>query len=148
MSKKVNFILSLIIFASCLAGCNGQEKTVTEMAKIKTSEITRIEIRDQRGRMKDPFIVEDKQKIDEFIGFLNECVVKKYSPSEPSGGWIQEAAFYKNSEEVAVITFGDFIVINKTMHYKVVNNNISTEMVTKYLQSIDPSWKADNNLND
>lgn len=118
-----------------------KSKSVSEAANLKTSSITKIVFYDGRGGLNKPFTLENKQKINEFINYLNKCTVKK-STNPISTGWIHSAVFFNNDKELAKITFGDPIIINENEYYKIITNGLSTSKIDNFLKSVNPSWKS------
>lgn len=147
MKKIFSIVIIILIFATYYIVCiksSSKVETISGMAKLKSSHITKIVFCDGRGGNK-PLTIENEEKIKEFIGYLDECIIKKEDIHIGAKGWIHSAAFYSNDKEVADITFGDPIIFRKTEsteYYDVLKNNLSTEMIDKFLQSVDSSWKS------
>lgn len=137
---RVPIIGLIIIVIICLALLVTQKKTVTEAANIKDTSITKIVFYDGRGYNK-PLSLENKQKIDEFISYLNTCVVIKSIAERHGSGWIHSAAFYDKEKELADITFSDQMTING-QHYDILANNLSTSKIDSFLKTVNPSWKT------
>lgn len=117
-----------------------QKKTVTDAAKIKDTSITKIIFYDGRGYNK-PLSVENKQKIDEFIGYMDKCIVIKFTVRDRSTGWIYSAKFFNQEKELANITFADPMTIND-QHYDILDNNLSTSKIDSFLKTVSSSWKS------
>ena len=120
-----------------------QKRTVTEAANLKDTNITKVIFYDGRGYNK-PLSLENKQKIDEFMSYLNKCVVIKFTLRDCGGGWIHSAAFYNNEKELADITFSDPMTINN-QHYDILENELSTSKIDSFLKTVSPSWKSSYN---
>lgn len=135
-------IMALLIIISLLCFLN-PKKTLTEASNLKSEKITKIVFNDGRGGLNKPLTLEDKQKIAEFIGYLDKCIVKKdANQSDIRIGWIHSATFYNNNKEISDITFNDPVQINLNNYYTIIKNELSTEKVDKFLQSIDPTYKT------
>jgi hypothetical protein len=133
----------LLICAIYLSGCVfSKSQTISEIANFKSSVITKIIFYDGRGGLNKPLTIDNKQKIDEFIGYLNKSIVKKENTSEQGTGWIHSAVFYSNDKKVIEITFGNPIVIDKSKYYKAIKNDLSTKEIDNYLKSVNSSWKT------
>lgn len=144
--RKIFLIATiLLIFAIYLTGCtkssnNGQ--TVLEVTNLKSSDITKIIFYDGRGGLNKPLTVENKQQIDEFMGYLDKCIIKKAAHITDETGWIHEAVFYNNDKRIVDITFVNPMIINNTEYYDVLEGNLSTDKIDDFLKSVDPSWKT------
>lgn len=89
----------------------------------------------------DPFTVENKKKIEEFIGYLDRCKIEKKTTPRDGVGWMQGAAFYSKDVLVSSITFGNPIVID-SVDYNVIKNNLGSDKIDAFLRTIDSSWKS------
>lgn len=116
-----------------------ENKKISDVANINLDDITKIVFYDHAAG-NNPLTVEDKQKIKEFTGYLNNYIVKKVNPPF-SSGWRIMAIFYINDKQVMDITFVDPLVINKS-YYTIINGDIHNEFqrVEKFLNSIDPYY--------
>lgn len=77
--RKVLLLTMVTLVSICLIlfGCGTvQEKKISETTGVKAINITKIVFSDDRGRNK-PFALEDKQKINEFMGLLDGYVIKR-----------------------------------------------------------------------
>jgi len=83
-------------------------------------------------------MVEDKQKVNEFMGYLDSYAINETKNPE-SVGWIQSAEFYINDKDVMGITFGDPIVINGN-YYKVMKDGLDFKDIGKFIKSVDQSY--------
>lgn len=117
-----------------------QKKSVTDAANLRNTNITKIIFYDGRGYNK-PLSVESKQKIDEFMGYMDKCVVIKFTVRDRGTGWIHSAAFYNKDKKLAYITFSDPIKIND-QYYDILNNNLNTSKIDSFLKTVSPSWKS------
>jgi|GEM_PF-2160097 len=120
-----------------LSNSNLNSTTISGITGVKFDEITKIVFSDGRGRNK-PVTVEDKEKIKEFMEYLNGYGVKKTENPE-SIGWIYMGEFYINNKEVMDITFVNPIVINGD-YFNITKGELDTVTIGKFLKSIDPSY--------
>ena len=124
---------------SSLSNVNPNATTISGVTGIKSNDITKIVFYDGRGgdRLNKPVTVQDKQKVKEFMGYLDGYIVKKTKNPETTG-WAQGAIFYINDKEVINIIFGDPIILNND-DYKIVKGGLDTDKIDEFLKSIDPS---------
>lgn len=120
-----------------LLNANINSTTIGGVTGVKFEDVTKIVFCDGRGRNK-PVTVEDKQKIKEFMGYLNGYDIKKTKNPE-STGWIHRGLFYINDNEVMDITFVNPIVINGD-YFNITKGELDTAAIGKFLKSIDPSY--------
>ncbi|MDR3599057.1 MAG: cell wall-binding repeat-containing protein [Desulfosporosinus sp.] len=116
-----------------------EEKTISDVTGIKSDDITKIVFYDGRGGKNKPITVEDKQKVMEFMGYLDGYEIKIAKNPELGTGWIHEAVFYVNDKEVMNIFFVDPIIINNE-YYEIIKGDIETLKFHEFLKSIDPSY--------
>jgi len=117
---------------------NSETKKITNATGINLNDITKIIFYDGRGGVNRPVVVEDKQKVNEFIGYLDSYVINETKNPE-SVGWIQSAEFYINDKDVMGITFGDPIVINGN-YYKVMKDGLDFKAIGNFIKSVDQSY--------
>jgi len=121
-----------------LTNINSNASTISGVTGVKFDDITKIVFYDGRGGRNKPVTVEDKQKIKEFMGYLNGYSIKKTGNPE-STGWIHSAVFYINDKKVMNITFVNPIIINGD-YFNITEGELDTEMIGKFLKSIDLSY--------
>ena len=121
-----------------LTNINSNASTISGVTGVKLDDITKIVFYDGRGGRNKPVTVEDKQKIKEFMGYLNGYSIKKTGNPE-STGWIHSAVFYINDKKVMNITFVNPIIINGD-YFNITEGELDTEMIGKFLKSIDLSY--------
>lgn len=139
MMKNFSIIATLLLMLTiflfgCSSNSSGKFQTLSEVAHLKSRVITKIIFYDGRGRK--PITVNNKQKIDEFMSYLDQSTVKKLDKDELKVGWIHNAVFYSKEKKLGEITFGNPIIIDKTKYYTVVKNNVSTEKIDHYLKAV------------
>lgn len=120
-----------------LSNVNTNATTISGVTGVNFDDITKIVFYDGRGQNK-PVTVEDKQKIQEFMGYLNGYSIKKTKNPE-STGWIHSGLFYINDKEVMDITFVNPIIINGD-YFNITKGDLDTITIGKFLKSIDPSY--------
>ncbi|MFW2490478.1 cell wall-binding protein [Clostridium chromiireducens] len=120
-----------------LSNANLSHTTISGVTGVKFDDITKIVFSDGRGRNK-PVTVEDKQKIREFMEYLNGYGVKKTVNPE-SIGWIYRGIFYINEKEVMDITFVNPIIINGD-YFNITKGELDTVTIGKFIKSIDSSY--------
>lgn len=138
------FLLTMVMLLSIcliLLGCGAvQEKRISETTGVKAINVTKIVFSDGRGRNK-PFTLEDKQKINEFMGLLDGYVIKQEENHQPSTGWIHMADFYNGNQKLMRITFTNPLEIDG-VYYNIVKGQLSTETIDKFISSVNSSWKG------
>ncbi|EKQ54477.1 MULTISPECIES: cell wall-binding protein [unclassified Clostridium] len=134
-----------ISMQNSLSNVNSNATTIGEVTGIKLNDITKIVFYDGRGGLNKPIVVEDRQKLNEFIGYLNDYTIKKTKNPEMIG-WALKAIFYINDKEVINITFDDPININNE-YFKIMQGDLDTNKIDEYLKSIDPSHLTIDELN-
>ena len=118
-----------------------QQKSVAEAANLKSPNITKIIFYDGRGGLNQPLSVDNRQKIDEFMGYLSKCMIKKSAHNSLSSGWIHSAVFLSNGKQLAKITFGNQMIVNDE-YYDVLTNEPSPSKIDSFLKTVYPSWKS------
>lgn len=134
-------LITLVSICLIIFGCsNVQEKKISEITSVKTIDVTKIVFSDGRGRNK-PFTLEDKQKINEFMGLLDGYIIKQEKNHQPSAGWIHMADFYNGNEKLMRITFTNPLQIDG-VYYNIVKGQLSTETIDKFISLANSSWKG------
>lgn len=124
---------------SILSNVNPNATTISGVTGIKFDDITKIIFYDGRGNLNKPVTVEDKQKVNEFMGNLDGYIINNKEDPDPETGWAHTAAFYINDKKVMFITFGRPIIINEDM-YTIVKSTLDAGKIDKFLKSIDSSY--------
>lgn len=135
MFKKLMALFVGIILLILLAG-SFVGKNIKQVVNINFNNITKIVFYDGRGGKYGPVTVENKEKIKEFTGYLNEYRISKENNPEKTG-WIHSAVFYNNNNKEMSITFGSDLEINGE-YYRVLKGSLSSEKIDKFLNSVDP----------
>jgi hypothetical protein len=141
--RKVFLLTMVMLLSICLIllGCGAvQEKRISETTGVKAINVTKIVFPDGRGRNK-PLTLEDKQKINEFMGLLDGYVIKQEENHQRSTGWIHMADFYNGNQKLMRITFTNPLEIDG-VYYNIVKGQLSTETIDKFISSVNSSWKG------
>jgi hypothetical protein len=91
-------------------------KRIKQVVNVKYDHINKIVFYDGSGGKNKPITLEDKEKIKEFMNYLNEYTIRKVKNPEKTG-WIHSAVLYDNYNKEMKITFGSPIEITQTEHY-------------------------------
>lgn len=105
--------------------------TISGVTGVNFNDITKIVFYDGRGQ-NNPITVEDKQKIKEFMGYLNDYSIEKAENPE-STGWIHKGVFYVNDKEVMSITFNNPIIINGD-YFNIKKGELDTQTISELLK--------------
>jgi predicted lactoylglutathione lyase len=136
MWKKVLSIV-LIIVVFIFLFFSFKTKKIKELTNVNYNSITKIMFVDGSGRNK-PLTVDNKQKIEEFINYIDDCVVIK-ADNPDKIGWLHSASFYENDKQVMEIVFVNPIIINGE-YYRVIWGGLSGDKIDKFLKSINLTW--------
>lgn len=123
-----------------LSNVDSEGKKISDTTGINLNDITKIIFYDGRGGLNKPLTVNDEQKIKEFIGYLGDFSIEKLKDPDVKVGWIHEAEFYIDDNDVMSITFGNPMIINKN-YYNVIQGSLETEKIDEFLKSIDSAHK-------
>ncbi|EHI98743.1 cell wall binding repeat-containing protein [Clostridium sp. DL-VIII] len=116
---------------------NPNATTISGVTGIKFDDITKIVFCD--GSLKNNTVtIEDKQKIKEFMGYLDAYSVNNIDVPVVTG-WLHRALFYINDKEVMDISFDNPIDINGEQ-FNVTKGNLDIKTIDRYLKSIDSSY--------
>lgn len=114
-------------------------KTISAMTKINFGDITKIELFDMEISLGRPMIVEDKQKIKEFTGYMEDYLLKKAKNPRLGVGWKTRAVFYSNDQKRMIITFGnplDISIDGRFGDYEIVKNGLDYNQLDEFIKSI------------
>jgi hypothetical protein len=140
MTKKWTLLLIIIVIvSSLLLGCTKLINT-NPIESIKLSEVSKIVFGDGRGGRNKPFILTDRQKIDEFIKMIGNYKIQKEIKHEDATGWIHNAVFYKGNNKLMEITFTNPLNIDGK-YYDIIKGELSTEEIDNFIKSANPDWK-------
>lgn len=138
IEKTQNNSQESTIKQNILSNVNLNATSISGVTGIKSTDVTKIVFYDGRGGINKPVKVEDKQKIKEFMEYLDGYVIKKTKNPE-SIGWINTAEFYVKDKVVMNITFVNPIIINED-YFNITKGELDTETIGKFLKSIDSSY--------
>ena len=124
---------------------DSESQKISGVTGIKFDDVTKIVFYDGRGGKS--ITIGDKEKVKEFMGYLDGYTIKKATNVEASDGYIHSAHFYINDKDVMDITFVNPIIINNN-YYNVIKGELDTDKIDKYLKSIDSSYVTTSEWND
>ncbi len=124
---------------------DSESQKISGVTGIKFDDVTKIVFYDGRGGKS--ITIGDKEKVKEFMGYLDGYIIKKATNVEASDGYIHSAHFYINDKDVMDITFVNPIIINNN-YYNVIKGELDTYKIDKYLKSIDSSYVTTSEWND
>lgn len=124
---------------------DSESQKISGVTGIKFDDVTKIVFYDGRGGKS--ITIGDKEKVKEFMGYLDGDIIKKATNVEASDGYIHSAHFYINDKDVMDITFVNPIIINNN-YYNVIKGELDTYKIDKYLKSIDSSYVTTSEWND
>lgn len=124
---------------------DSESQKISGVTGIKFNDVTKIVFYDGRGGKS--ITIGDKEKVKEFMGYLDGYIIKKATNVEASDGYIHSAHFYINDKDVMDITFVNPIIINNN-YYNVIKGELDTYKIDKYLKSIDSSYVTTSEWND
>lgn len=138
MKKRLTFpIIFIILFCATFLIYNRyqyNEKSITEVIKLKENDITKIVLSDSRNSMWSSTI-EDKQKMNEFFKLMDSDVIKKEKEQPISNGWLDYVDFYVNKKKVKALIFTNDIQIGHE-YYKIIKGDLTCK---KIIESINPT---------
>jgi hypothetical protein len=138
VAKRIFLILfGLFVLGGVLSDFRGHK--IKDIAKIEYEDVTKTIFSDGRGGRNAPLVVEDKEKIKEFMSYIDDYSVKEIRVPEPATGWIHSASFYNNEKEIMKITFVNPIIINNR-YYRLLKGDLSPEEIDHFLKAVNPSW--------
>jgi len=137
----ITFIAIVFIFLTLGIYSNYQDKgqKINEVTNVSYSKITKIVFSDGRGRLNKPFILDNRQKINQFMGLIDSYVVKKEKEHKDFTGWTHTADFYDGDKKLMRITFTNPLEINGA-YYDIVKGELSSEKIDNFIKSADSAW--------
>ncbi|MDV3428453.1 MAG: hypothetical protein LIR50_15775 [Bacillota bacterium] len=110
-------------------------KRISEIGKFQIKDITKISFQYNNPAADRGGTVEDKEKIKEFMEYINNCVVAKKKIQTPMTGYNQMAGLYiGNKEAMSILFYNNFIEING-IQYNMVKNKLSSEKIDDFIKS-------------
>lgn len=147
MKKRI--IAAAIFILAVLVGIiiytNANHKRISEADDCKTADIieiggfhiddiTKISFQYGNPAMKG-VTVENKEKIKEFLKYINSCRFKKVTDNILTTGYYHHIVLFADDKQVMdIMTNDDFITINGT-DYKMVESNVSLEGIDNFVKS-------------
>lgn len=147
MKKRI--IAAAIFILAVLVGIviytNANHKRISETEDYKTAyiieiggfridDITRISFQYGNPAL-EGVTVENKDKIKEFLKYINSCRFKKITDQILSTGYYHHIVLFADDKQVMdIMTHDDFVTINGT-DYKMVESNVSLEGIDNFVKS-------------
>jgi len=99
---------------------------------LNKNDITKIVIRNSANTAKYE-IIDNKQKISEFIKSANSDVVKPKNENRISNGSITSVYFYTHSKNPAIIVFSGIVGFSTNgRYYKIIKGDLSNQIGNLY----------------
>lgn len=130
------FFTFILVFAAIIAVyLNTNYKRISGIGGLQSTDITKISFQYDNPSIKGG-TVENKEKTQEFMQYINSCVIAKKWIQTPMAGYDQMAVFFISDKEVMRIMFyEDFIEING-IQYDMVKDKLSSEKIDSFIKSI------------
>lgn len=107
---------------------------ISEIGGFHIDDITKISFQYDNPAMKG-VTVENKDKIKEFLKYINSCRFKKVTDQILTTGYYQYIVLFADDKRVMdITTHDDFVTINGT-DYKMVESNVSLEGIDNFVKS-------------
>lgn len=137
MKKKilvpVIFLLAIIVIAIIYININ--HKRISEIGGFQVNDITKISFQYDNPAIKGG-TVENKEKISEFMNYINSCVFTKKSTQTSMSGYYQLAVFFVGDKEaMSIMTYDKFIEIDG-IQYNMIKNKLSLEKIDDFIKSV------------
>jgi hypothetical protein len=136
VKRGLPILIGILVLGLLFVNSSGEK--ISAVTNINYGNINKIIFYDGRGGRNKPLTIEDKQKINEFMGYLDGYIIKKVNNPEKTG-WIHEAVFYNNDKQILSMTFVSPVIINGE-YYRVLRGELSPIKIDKFLKSINPAW--------
>lgn len=110
-------------------------KRISEIGEFQIKDITKISFQYNNPAADRGGTVEDKEKIKDFLEYIDNCVVAKKRVQTPMTGYNQMAGLYIGNKKAVSISFYDnFIEING-IQYNMLKNKLSSEKIDDFIKS-------------
>lgn len=135
MYKKFSIlILYLVSIYLIFSGCSEKRfEKIQDIVQINYKDITKISFRD--GRNGELIETEDKEKINEFLKYVNGYKLKKSELQLELDGYIYYADFYTNDKKILRITFVNPLNVNG-VYYDIIESELNLEKIEAFVKSI------------
>ncbi|EEG77835.1 hypothetical protein [Dethiobacter alkaliphilus] len=127
------YILLFIICSLFLVGCTPQENTIQEITDTDLGSITKIVF--VHSTSGESIVTEDRLKIWEFTGYLEDFVLQESSDQQERTEDRWAAEFYENGEKAFQITFAKPLEINGT-EYEILEPQLDIEAVERFIDKL------------
>lgn len=121
--------LTLVVGCSALinSGYQYSEKSISEVAELKNSDITKIVLIDGHDLSKSTTI-EDKQKIKQFMKLVDNEIIREEKNHQNSNGWSDYIDFYSNDKKIKTITFTNDLEIDGK-YYEIIKGDLTQKKI-------------------
>ena len=135
MYKKFSIlILCLVSIYLIFSGCSEERfEKIQDIVQINYKDITKISFHD--GRTGELIETEDKEKINEFLKYVNSYKLKKSELQLELDGYIYYADFYINDKNILRITFVNPLNVNG-ISYDIIESELNLEKIEDFVKSI------------
>lgn len=136
MRKRI-FLIAILLLISIIAAIYMKHdyKRINEIGGFKSSDVTKIAFQYDNPANKGG-TVEDKEKIQVFMSYLNSCTLAKKRIQTPMDGYYQLVVLFKGKDEIMrIMTYENFIEINE-VQYSMVKNKLSLEKIDDCIKSL------------
>lgn len=137
MKRRIFFTIALllVLIIVIMLYTNTGGKRISEIGEFKVNDITKINFQYNSGVIKAGAI-ENKEKINEFMNYLDSCILKKKSTQLQVVGYYQLLVLYtENKEVMRIMTYDKFIEING-IQYNMVKNKLNLEKIDDLIKSL------------
>lgn len=112
-------------------------KKISQQVNYNNASITKIVFYDSRAGKVSPVVVEDKDKIDSFMGLISQYILSKRAVTRLPKGLIHKIQFYTSDKEVMDISFTNqmFLTINGN-YYMAHNFILNDDVIENFLSSL------------
>ena len=139
MKKKIVLfailLLVVTIIIAVIVNTNIIFKRINVIGGFQVTDITKIGFQYDNPAANKGVNVENKEKIQEFMKYINSCILIQRIPIGMTG-YNQSAVFYIGDNIIMRVTFyDDFIEINGAQ-YNMVKDKLSSKKIDEFIKSI------------
>jgi len=133
MKKVILFIIFILLLTIIiLVYRNNNNTNILKIGRLENVGVTEIQFFNQPTH--NVIKIDDKDKIKEFMNYLELCTVKKEKEHQNADGYIYTAQLFSNDKLVSNITFTNPMKVNDS-YYSIVKGGITKEMIDTYLKN-------------
>lgn len=130
------FVTLLLVFAIIITVYeNTNYKRISKIVGFKGTDITKISFQYDNPSIKGG-TVENKDKTQKFLQYINSCVVTKKWIQTPMTGYDQMAVFFIGDKEVMRIMFYEKIIEINGVQYDMVKDKLNSEKIDGFIKAI------------